>query len=247
MRHFMRLGAIFCAVAVHGIACAADLTLYVGDNPPFNSFVNAHPDGMAVDVMTELLKRAQLTAEHKDFPWVRALSTVQFKPNHCAYTVGRIPERETRFHWIGPIASVKGTLFGLRERNLQIKSLDDAKKLSVGDVRQGANAIFLESKGFVLDYANTEDQNLRKLLAGHIDLYPGTSFSAREIAQRLQIDPQRIQALYVFNQVDLYLACNLETPASLIDKLNIALDSMRSDKKLQQINARYDARFAAPN
>ncbi|WP_027469601.1 substrate-binding periplasmic protein [Deefgea rivuli] len=248
MSHFStRLGLVICAGVLHGAACAADLTLYLGDNPPFNSFVNGQPEGMAVEVMTEMLKRAQLSAEHKDFPWVRALSTVQFKPNHCAYTVGRIPEREARFQWIGPIASVKGTLFGLRERNLQIKNLDDAKKLRVGDLRQGANAIFLESKGFVLDYANTEDQNLRKLLAGHIDLYPGTSFSAREIVQRLQIDPQRIQAVYVFNQVDLYLACNLQTPASLIDKLNVALESMRSDKKLQQINARYEARFAAPN
>jgi polar amino acid transport system substrate-binding protein len=246
--HFSaRLGLAICAGVLHGVVCAADLTLYLGDNPPFNSFVNGQPEGMAVEVMTEMLKRTQLSAEYKDFPWVRALSTVQFKPNQCAYAVGRIPEREARFQWIGPIASVKGTLFGLRERHLQIKSLDDAKKLRVGDVRQGANAIFLESKGFVLDYANTEDQNLRKLLAGHIDLYLGTSFSAREIVQRLQIDPQLIQAVYVFNQVDLYLACNLQTPASVIDKLNSTLDSMRSDKTLQRINTRYEARFSAPN
>lgn len=246
MSHFrLRLGLVLCAAV--GMVSANDLTLYLGDNPPFNSFVNGNPEGMAVEVMAEVLKRAQLSAEPKDFPWVRALSTVQIKANHCAYTVGRIPEREERFQWIGPIASVKGTFFGLRERNLQIKSLDDAKKMRVGDLRQGANAIFLESKGFTLDYANTEDQNLRKLLAGHIDLYPGSPFSAREIVQRLKIDPQRVQAVYVFNEVDLYLACNLQTPAATIARLNSALESMRADKTLQKINTHYEARFAMPN
>ncbi|MGL4996080.1 MAG: substrate-binding periplasmic protein [Deefgea sp.] len=230
-----------------GSAQAADLTLYLGDNPPFNSYVAHRPEGMAVDVMTEMLKRSLLTAEHKDFPWVRALSTVQLTPNHCAYTVGRIPEREAKFLWVGPIASVKGTLFGLRERQFQIRTLDDARKYRIGDLRQGANAIFLESKGFVLDYANTEDQNLRKLLAGHIDLYPGTPFSAREIVQRLKIDPQRVQALYVFNELGLYLACNLQTPTATIAKLTSALESMRADKTLQKINAQYDKRFANPD
>nr|WP_314899742.1 transporter substrate-binding domain-containing protein [uncultured Deefgea sp.] len=237
--------SILCAAYWKGTAQAADLTLYLGDNPPFNSFVANRPEGMAVDVMNEVLKRSQLSAEHKDFPWARALGTVQISPNHCAYTVGRIPEREAKFQWLGPIATVKGTLFGLRERNLQIKSLEDAKKYRIGDLRQGANAIFLESRGFTLDYANTEDQNLRKLLAGHIDLYPGTSFSAREIVRRLNLDPNKIQALYVFNQVDLYLACNLQTPATTMAKLNSALDSMRADKTLQKISAQYEARFAA--
>ncbi len=240
------VSCLVCAGVWHGSARAADLTLYVGDNPPFNSFVAKRPEGMAVDVIAEILKRSQLTAYHQDFPWIRALKTVQLSVNHCAYTVGRIPEREAKFQWIGPIASVKGTLFGLRERQLQIRSLDDARKYRIGDLRQGANAIFFESKGFVLDYANTEDQNLRKLLAGHIDLYPGTPFSAREIVRRLKVDPQRVQALYVFNQIDLYLACNLQTPVATIAKLNRALDSMRADKSLQKINASYEARFAVP-
>jgi len=239
------LSGLLCAWL--NVAQAADLTLFLGDNPPFNSFVANRPEGMAVEVMTEVLKRSQLSAENKDFPWARALTTVQMTPNHCAYTVGRIPEREAKFHWLGPIATVQGTLFGLRERQLQIRSLDDARKYRIGDLRQGANAIFLESKGFVIDYANTEDQNLRKLLVGHIDLYPGTPYSAREIVQRLKIDPQRVQALYVFNQIDLYLACNLQTPAATLAKLTSAFESMRADKTLQKISAQYDARFALAN
>lgn len=246
MRYF-RLGLSCLLCGWLSSAQAADLTLYLGDNPPFNSFVANRPEGMAVEVMAEVLKRSQLTAENKDFPWARALTTVQMTANHCAYTVGRIPEREGKFHWLGPIATVQGTLFGLRDRQLQIRSLEDARKYRIGDLRQGANAIFLESKGFVIDYANTEDQNLRKLLVGHIDLYPGTPYSAREIVQRLKIDPQRVQALYVFNQVDLYLACNLQTPAATMAKLTSAFESMRADKTLQKINAQYEARFALAN
>ena len=246
MSHF-RL-CLSCVLSMWlGSAQAADLTLYLGDNPPFNSFSANRPEGMAVEVMTEILKRSQLTAENKDFPWARALTTVQMTANHCAYTVGRIPERENKFYWLGPIATVQGTLFGLRDRQLKIRSLDDARKYRIGDLRQGANAIFLASKGFEIDYAHTEDQNLRKLLAGHIDLYAGSQFSAREIMQRLKIDPQRVQAVYVFNQVDLYLACNLQTPAATLAKLSTAFESMRADKTLQKINAQYEARFAVPN
>lgn len=238
------LGWVIGTIGTLGSVHAADLTLNLGDNPPFNSFVANRPEGIAVDVVAELLKRSQLSAEHKDLPWARALSTTQMLPNHCAYTVGRIPAREDKFHWVGPIATVKGTLFALKERNLQLKNLDDAKKYRVGDLRQGSNAIYLESKGFTLDYANTEDQNLRKLFAGHIDLYPGTSYSAYEIVRRLNLDPQKLQPLLVFNRVDLYLACNLETPTATINKLNQALEAMRADKTLQKLTSQHDARFA---
>ncbi|WP_157669482.1 ABC transporter substrate-binding protein [Chitinibacter sp. GC72] len=218
---------------------ASELTLLVGDNPPFNSFVHGKPEGMAVDVVGEMLKRSALSAKQYNYPWARALQTAATTPNHCVYTLGRLAEREKRYVWIGPIARIQGVFFGLRERQLQLKSLDDARKLRIGDLRQGANAVWLEQLGFKIDYANTEEQNIKKLLAGHIDLYPASLHAGPEIARRMQIPPQSIVPLLAFNQLDLYLGCSPNTPSPLIKRLTQALAQMRSDQSLKQIEARY--------
>ncbi|WP_410499023.1 substrate-binding periplasmic protein [Chitinibacter sp. S2-10] len=226
---------------------ATDLTLMVGDNPPFNSFIEEQPTGLAVDIVNEMLKRSAISANQYNFPWARALQTAASSPNHCVYTLGRIAEREARYVWVGPIASIQGVFFGLRGRNLQVKTLDDARKLRVGDLRQGANAILLEQQGFKIDYANSEEQNVKKLLAGRIDLYPASVFAARQIARRMKIDPHLLQPLLAFNQVDLYLGCSPATEPRLIKQLSSTLNQMRSDNTLRQLEARYSNQLALPD
>ncbi|QLG88439.1 transporter substrate-binding domain-containing protein [Chitinibacter bivalviorum] len=244
MRRFIS-SLLLCCLGLSTVANAHDLILYVGDNPPFNSFTNRQPEGMAVEVVAEMLARSGISSIQKDYPWARAVENVARNPNQCAYTMGRIAEREKKYSWIGPIASIQGVFFGLSERHLQVKSLDDARKLRVGDIRQGANAVMLEKLGFTIDYANSEDQNLKKLLAGHIDLYPAGSFATGEIAKRLGIAPNKIEPLMIFNTVDLYLACNPNSKPQLLEQLQKSLDSMRSDKKLKQIYDKYQDKFAS--
>ena len=241
----MRLSIVLLALSLH-TAVAADLTMMIGDNPPFNSFHKDKAQGMAVDIVDEMLKRAGLTAQYPVYPWARLFNLAQSEANHCAYTVGRLPEREAMFQWIGPIAFNQWAFFALRERNIKLNSLDDARKYTVAGQRKDAKATWLEGRGFQIDYATEERQALLKLMAKRIDLYPVGLFSADDIAKRHQIDPKLLQPVLVFNRVENYLVCSPSTDAKFIAKLQQALVSIKADKTLQKIWDKYEAEFEKP-
>lgn len=223
---------------------AADLTIGVGDNPPFNWSEKGQPQGMAAHITTELFKRAGLSIEYVDQPWARVFQNARSEPNFCAFTLGRIPEREAWFQWVGPIAYNKWALFALRSRKLELGKLEDAGKLRIGGQNKDAKATWLESRGYQLDYGATEDQSMRKLFAGRIDLYPAGLLTGPIVARRLGLDAGQLQPLLVFNQIENYLGCSLSTDRSKIFKLQKALLSMQKDKTLEKIWDDYEHEVA---
>ncbi|WP_373974100.1 ABC transporter substrate-binding protein [Chitinibacter sp. SCUT-21] len=224
----------------------ANLTLIVGNNPPFNDIQNEKASGMVVSIIEQLMSYAELKYRFVQYPWARALSTAQTETDTCIFSLARLPIREDAFIWIGPLAQNKWTFFALRERNLTIKTLDDARKYSIGGQRKDGKVQFLESNGFTVDLAAEEEQSMKKLYAGHIDLVAGGLFTAKLIAQSIGADPQKIKPLYIFHTADLYLGCSKSTSASHITKLKAALQRMRSDGSLQKITDQYSAEFEQP-
>ncbi|MBX9869600.1 MAG: ABC transporter substrate-binding protein [Burkholderiaceae bacterium] len=225
---------------------AVELTLMVGDNPPFNSFTGSKPEGMAVEIVDTMLARARISDVYISYPWARAYNLAQAEPNHCVFTLGRLPERENLFQWIGPIAFNQWGFFALRERNLNIKTLDDARKYTIGGQRKDAKAMWLEKQGFTIDLAPDEKTTLKKLLANRVDLYPAGIFTADDIAKRLEIDPKRLQMVLVFNHVDNYIGCSKNTDPIVIVRLQKALNTIRADKTINKIWEKYEADFAKP-
>ncbi|WP_157314485.1 ABC transporter substrate-binding protein [Chitinibacter sp. GC72] len=221
----------------------ADLTFYVGDNPPFNEMVGKMPKGLAVDIVEQMLKRAQITYKYQESPWARALFTTQNEANTCIFSLGRIPQREGLFTWIGPIAQNKWALFTLKNKKIQLKSLDEAKKYPIGGQRKDAKMVFLEGKGFTVDLATEEDQTMKKLYAGHLDLIAGGLYTAKKIARDLGFDPESIKPVLVFNTVENYIGCSKSTDPKMIEALNSALSNMQSDGSLKKITDQHIQNF----
>ncbi|PZR39960.1 MAG: amino acid ABC transporter substrate-binding protein, partial [Ectopseudomonas oleovorans] len=79
--------------------------------PPYNMAVNGknfaqeeNIDGIAVDIVKEMFKRAgvqyNLTLR---FPWDRIYKLALEKPGYGVFVTARLPEREALFKWVGPI------------------------------------------------------------------------------------------------------------------------------------------------
>ncbi|XZG70153.1 substrate-binding periplasmic protein [Chitinibacteraceae bacterium HSL-7] len=228
-------------LAAHGKA--ADLTVMVGNNPPFNRFVNGAPEGMAVDVVNVLRLRAELSFLYIDYPWARAYLLAQRDRDHCVYTLGRIVEREGLFQWIGPITYNRWAFFALKSRQIRLRSLDDARAYRVGGQQKDAKMIWLAGKGFLPDLANTEEQSLLKLKNGYIDLYAAGLYTAPEIARKLGLPEADIEPVLVFHRVDNYIGCSLATSTAKVAKLQWALDAMRQDGSLERIRRQFEAKL----
>ena len=239
MRYLLLTAALFVALPGY----PADVVMMVGDNPPINSFHAGKPEGMAVEIVDEMLNRAKLEAEHPHYPWVRIYNLAQSHTNHCAYGVSRIPERERLFQWIGPIASNDWAFFATKKQKISLAKLEDALNYRVGGQRKDGKATWLEKKGFTLDYATEESQTIKKLMSGKIDLYPAGVYSVPEIARRNHIDPALLEPVFVFQRVDLYIACSPATEKPIIEKLQQSLDGMKSDGALKRIWQKHHQRI----
>ena len=89
--------------------------------------------GVSTEVVLAVLKEVNVKAKIELYPWARAYQIATTKKNHLIYSIGRIPERENLFHWVGTIAPYKTSLYKLKIRkDIKIGSLNDAKRYTIG-------------------------------------------------------------------------------------------------------------------
>ena len=66
------------------------------------------------------------------------------------------------------------------------------------------------------------------------------------MAVRSNIDPGRLEPVFVFHRVENYIACSPSTDAMIIAKLQSAFESIKTDNTLSGIWKKYEAEFRAP-
>jgi len=139
------VGSVLMSAALSGVFCCAisatvtgaaplSIALVSHDYPPFS--ISGTPDGAVSGVSTDLigtaLDRLHIAHPTTILPWVRALHTARETPMTCAYSVARVPERETWFRWVAPLADNDWTLFARADYPGTIKRLEDVGHASIG-------------------------------------------------------------------------------------------------------------------
>lgn len=165
-------------------------------------------------------------------PWKRALTLAHTQHHTCVFMTTRTPERETRFHWIGPISQADWVLFGRADRRFEIRTLDDARGLRIGAYNGDVRGEFLKARGLNVEFAQNDDSNPKKLMLDRIDLWVNSTRSSR--------------AVHTYQLVKLYLACNAAMPVVDIARMNGALRAMEADGSYKAIEQRFEHLQTAP-
>ena len=177
--------------AIRVSAYADELQIWTLSEPPGN-FIDEHGEitGLSVDYVREIQEHIGNTDDMKMIPWTRIYQTALRKPNIVFFSVARTPEREDKFHWIALVMRKPWALYGKKGSALQIKSLEDAKKVNaIGVMRGDIRADWLRQQGFAnLDEAADHEQNIEKLLRGRVDLIFYSPHGAAHICQKLGLD-----------------------------------------------------------
>ena len=105
----------------------------------------------------------------------RAIGMAEQQENVLIFSIARIPEREKRFQWIGPLFPFSESLYKLKTRkDIQLTTLKEAMQYQTGVIRGYAVHELLKREGFAdnihLQLAKDQEQNLRKLFSGKTDL-----------------------------------------------------------------------------
>ena len=235
--------ALLCAcLGVVSSAQAESLKILTEEFPPYNYTENGKITGFSTDVIRAVLKEVKLDGEFQSMPWARAYDIAKNADSVLIYTIGRTPQREKLFKWVGVIAPIQYYLYSLPQRKLVFEQLDQALPFQIATVNEDVGEQFLISKGFVkgknLQSSVKYELNYEKLKRGRVDLWIMTDLVANYLVRKAGDDPAkslaRSYAVEELNGEGYYMAFGLQTPDALVERLSKGLAAIKK-------NGTYDA------
>jgi len=230
----LSLIALFCFISVAYGLTPADLTYMAEDYPPANFIEEGEIKGASVELLKLIWERMGSPEQPiKIVPWARGYKLAQTEPHHVLFSMSRTDVREKLFKWVGPIFKARHILVGMRDTNKKIDSLEDAKAYKIGTIRDDIGELTLLRNGFDeedLERVSKLEQNVRKLIRGRVDFICQSEDSVRDFIAMNGIDPNLFKTFLVVNVLENYYAFHVDTPDSLIQKFQTALDSLENQR-----------------
>lgn len=217
-----------CLLTVFSITApqAAPLHMLTDDYPPYSFKENGGIAGICMDIVREALKDSSHTFQVQLYPFARAYVTTRDEKNIFEFCVARTPERETSFHWIGPVGPTNEGLLALAARtDIRIEKDADMGAYKIGtvisDVVDQHLSAMQKKRKLKLDKTSSYRQNMKKLMAGRMDLWAGNLIVGFQLARELGHDPSELRVVHTFPvlNTDLYLVTGKKTDPKLVGDL----------------------------
>lgn len=220
---------------------AQPLTLLTEELPPLNYTDSTGVTGLSVTIVREILKRVGQPDTIQVVPWARGYKAVLEEPNVVLFSTARTEERESLFKWVGPLARWSYVFYKRRGSPIALNTLDDARKVhSIATYRDDAREQFLLEHGFTnIDSSPKLASCARKLLEGRVDLWLDSNLTARQVVQKLGMDPNEIQPVLTVKTNHLYIAFSKSTDDTVVAHWQAALNTMARDGTLRRIYAQW--------
>ncbi|MDP2747367.1 ABC transporter substrate-binding protein [Pseudomonas sp.] len=236
---------LLAGIARADVAASYRVVLLTENFPPYNMASNGknfaredNLDGIAVDILREMFKRAGIDYSMTlRFPWERIYKLALEKPGYGVFVTARLPEREALFKWVGPIGPDDWVLLGRDDSTIRLDSLEEAKRYKVGAYKGDAIADHLQQQGLQPVTALRDQLNAKKLMAGQIDLWATGDPAGRYLAKQAGVSG--LKTILRFDSAELYLALNKAVPDEVVQKLQAELEQMRGEGVVDDILGRY--------
>ena len=215
---------------------AKDLTYITEQYPPYNFQEDGKLQGISVDLLEKIWQNMGVDLNRsaiKLLPWTEGYQRTLSENNTVLITTFRLPEREQLFKWVGPAASGTDVLLAKRGKNVTISDLQDLKKFRIGAIKDDVAVQRLLNSGLKkedLILENTSAPIIEKLENGSIDAWAYNDLAGIALIQEAGVNASDYEIAYVLAQSDGYFAFNKETPDSVVQSFQKALDFIKNDK-----------------
>lgn len=227
------------------MAEASTLRVVTTEFPPFQYTIGDQVRGATTEIVENVIVNAGYKSTIKSYPWARALKLGMKEREVLIYSIVRNPEREKKFKWIGVIAPYNVYFWKLKKRkDIKVNSIEDAKHYKSGATVSDIKTDQLVKLGFVrgvnLDLVASDQQNIRRLFAGKIDLMTHDDLSFRYSIESEGLDFSLVEKLVYLSGTshELQLAASLGTSDLVVEKLRASLIAFKKTNKYQQIKNR---------
>jgi polar amino acid transport system substrate-binding protein len=165
--------AVGLAIAFVSSVCLADgnkLNIVADNYPPYYG-KELRNGGVLAEIVAEAFKRAGYNVEIKFVPWKRALEGAKAGKHDGLFTLWYREEREEWFVYSDPISPASEIGFYKRKgHDISFQAFEDLKPYRIGVGRGYATPPGLAEASLKTSLAKDDEENLRKLHKGRIDL-----------------------------------------------------------------------------
>ncbi|HYE51970.1 MAG TPA: transporter substrate-binding domain-containing protein [Azospirillaceae bacterium] len=214
------------------------LLLLTEENPPYNFTdpATGRVAGAAVEMLEAVMAEAGVAYAMEVQPWGRAYNRTLATTGTCLFSANRSAERERLFAWVPLLRRGGGwVIFTRADRPLEVKTLEQAKRHPVLVVAGGPLEASMRAQGFDVIPVRS-DAIFRMLDRGRADLAVMGSLGGPWRAKAAGV---AIRPVLMLERVDLWLACNLDTPAPLLRRLEAAVERVEASGQADLIHARW--------
>ena len=167
-----------------GVRAEAPLRVGTDENlPPFSFVREGQATGIDVDMLRLAAKRVGIEVDIVALPGKRFIAWIETGQLDMAMPLLRTPEREATMLFSGPVHFGQFGLFVHKDRSFRFESPADLKSKRIG-INRGLTALDEYMKKNPLAHPEIEEvgsteQNIKKLLAGHLDAFVANVTSTR--------------------------------------------------------------------
>lgn len=241
----MRLPYWLLILLIFQVCHATPLRLVTFDYPPYVTEGDQGPEGLATSIVSEAFARIGKHAQIKLYPMNRALNLVSQRQVDGLFPLKKTPEREltmvyphqplliqdyvffvrknSTWKFNGQLASIAGARIGITRNVFYSPRLDQALKAGLFAA---------------VDSTDSHELNLRKLLAGRVDIVPCSRTVALQLLQAMPGGNNAVQTGPSIEKVASYLVF---TPGPEAAKLAALFDQtmtrMTKDGSLNRLMA----------
>lgn len=233
-------GLMLCVLSLN--SHAQTLELYCEEDRPLQFYgSDGKLTGLTIEIVQEIQKRTGNTDTIQVVPWARGLDKIDHNPNTLLFSMARTPERENSYQWIGPIMANMYGLYAKADSTLQIRTIEEAKKISlIGVYRNDIRDQTLTRLGFTnLDRASSNISSFKKLMMGRIAVYTDSRLGVESLAVTSGFKASDVKLIFELFKSELYIAASKTTSPTLVEKWNQTLEEMKRDKTFARIQQKY--------
>lgn len=210
--------------------------------PPYEYQENGKIQGMDIDILNLLSKKAGVTFDISFEPWIRALEMVKSGSVDGIFSIIKNKAREDFLYYPKiPLYVGKSVFFVHPDLKKEIKSMNDLKGLSIGTVRENSyGAEFDSATSFTTDPVTNQEMLLQKLITGR-----NTIIITTEEVGWHHINKQKVKGFrsfpFVVSTNEYHIAISKKSPngKELFQMINKAFTEAEQSGELAQIRKQY--------
>lgn len=231
-------------IAVSMISCSPqkdELKILTEDYPPLSFMADGEISGYGTDVVNAIQDELGMSNPIQLLSWEEAYNTALNEANVVIFTIDKTPEREEKFHFIGPLGSNVASFYTYSDNELQIEDLEAAKAVpTIATTTNWFTEQYLQERGFEnLKSMNDPLQTLRSLKNKEADLAVFTDVTLPELLREAEIDRDELQPVMQLLTTDYYIAISKSTPQSIVSQWQNAFEGIKNKGMLEDLKQKW--------